>query len=94
MDCYETGTGSSGFTYRHGVIDAIKSTNPAVLYFENVTGVIQSRALKDKSKTTPPIEATWHLLQMFVNVSKMCLFAFVYSDMDQMLQIEYFCGWG
>lgn len=60
--CYETGDGSSGFTYQHGVLDAIKSTNPAVLYFENVVGVAQSRRLPNGEKTTPAIQARMQTL--------------------------------
>ena len=59
VDCYETGDGCSGFTYQHGVIDAIKVTSPAVLYFENVVGVAQSRQVKKGEKTTPAIQARY-----------------------------------
>ena len=56
-DCYETGDGSSGYTYQHGVLDAITVTNPALLYFENVLSVAQSRRLADGSRSTPAIQA-------------------------------------
>ena len=57
FNCYETGDGCSGFTYRHGVCDAISMTNPAVLFFENVLGVADSKVVNGK-KSVPPIQAT------------------------------------
>ena len=57
-DCYKTGDGCSGFTYHHGVLDAIDMTSPAVLFFENVLGVADSKIVHGK-KSTPPIEARY-----------------------------------
>ena len=51
--CYSTGEGSSGYTYQHGVKGAVSSTNPALLFFENVLGVMFA-----VNKKPSPMEAT------------------------------------
>lgn len=45
-DCYTTGDGESGHTYRCGVLEAILSTCPAVMFFENVLGVREQPLVK------------------------------------------------
>lgn len=54
--CYETGEGSSGFTYVHGVLEAARATSPAVLYFENVLGVSKSSVVAG-ARVPAPIQA-------------------------------------
>ena len=54
--CYTNGQGSSGYTYLHGVVNAVRHTSPAVLFFENVLGVAESMKI-DGVKQKPGIEA-------------------------------------
>lgn len=54
---YKSGKGCSGQTYQAGVKEATRRTNPAIVIFENVTGVAdRSRDSKGKVRE-PAIEA-------------------------------------
>lgn len=57
-DCYTTGSGTSGQTYKHGMIAAMSTTCPAVVFYENVIGVLESAKHPDTGeKQPPPVEA-------------------------------------
>lgn len=51
------GTGSSGNTYKHGVLKAMERTNPAIFIFENVATVIEHPTDKKGRRMEAPIEA-------------------------------------
>ena len=53
-----TGSGTSGNTYQNGVVGAVKTTNPVILFFENVLGVAERRANQTGDPGTPLIEAS------------------------------------
>ena len=53
---YVDGTGSSGYTYKHGVKDAIERTSPAVFMFENVTPIADHRKDAHGRNMRPAIE--------------------------------------
>ena len=64
--CYSSGDGSSGYTYSYGVVEAIKCTNPAVLFFENVLGVAEySTDKKSCKKIDPPVKARVRRLSQY-----------------------------
>ena len=60
LKCYESGEGSSGHTYLHGVLEASRATSPAMIFFENVTGVAESGKVNGV-KVAPPIKANDYL---------------------------------
>lgn len=84
-DCYKTGEGSSGYTYQHGVLDAIATTNPAVLYFENVVGVEQSRSV-DGAKTVPPIQARWVCIYI-IHAKRLYIYTYIRKFQSEQLNI-------
>ena len=63
-NCYSSGDGCSGHTYVFGVLEACRTTSPAVLFFENVLGVAETSTVNGK-KIAPPITVSWIILFRF-----------------------------
>ena len=67
---YEDGTGSSGYTYKHGVLSALKRLSPAIFLFENVIGVCDR--FKTADGVTTLVEAGLQSSCIFVAVCTFC----------------------
>ena len=53
---YDDFTGSSGYTYKHGVVDAIEETSPVIFLFENVTTVADRSKDEHGNMLEPPVQ--------------------------------------
>lgn len=72
------GTGSSGSTYKNGVLKAMERTNPAIFIFENVTTVTERPKDKKGRRMESPIEAgeysTVHTVQYIIMIYVHCFY--------------------
>ncbi|CAE7438961.1 MDN1 [Symbiodinium sp. CCMP2592] len=57
QDCYQKGKGCSGSTYQNGVLQASKELAPALLFFEQVVGILDSPVQKNGKRKTPLVQA-------------------------------------
>ena len=72
---YKTGKGCSGFTYKNGVVEAIRVTSPAIFIFENVVGVADCPRDTRGNRQDPPVKDG----QYYCTVS---VFVFVYCTVQ------------
>ena len=59
------GSGTSGKTYKEGMIGAMESCNPALVFYENVVGVAQRSKDTETGEILPPqVEARRALVKI------------------------------